>query len=243
MLEIFFPKRHFIHFDPNDVCPDNELPLNTAQWTNLSKECERSDSICLISPIEVHTVVDGKKDGKQLDKEYTLMTYGYLLGCASRRKLLEFDETINVRAEFTGRNESTGGSGRGTPTGNNSQNGNGNRSNQKNRGSENSSGSLEQRGNSGSKREIFYNLTNTGNGAVELDPTKKTYKDGYTISKIYSHVFYIDQGTTNATRCLEDNCNNKVKFRIPGMTSGNSRVSSSSIALLTVLLITFLKSP
>lgn len=224
MLEIFFPKRHFIHFDPNDVCPEKELPLNSDRWANLSKACERSDSICLISPIEVHSVVDGKKDGRQLEKEYTLITNGYVLGCASRRILLDFPETINVRVELEGRNES----GKSTSSGSNIPSGNGSNGKQKIGGE--STGNSEQRGNNGGKKQkqLLYNLANAGNGAAQFDPTKKIYKDKYNISKIYHHVFYIDQGTQNATRCIEDNCNDKVKFRLDGNSTSSSTAETFS---------------
>lgn len=245
------PKRHFIHFDPSDICPENELPLDSMRWANLSRECERSDSICLVSPIEVHTVVDGKLHGKMLENEYTLMTHGYLRGCASRRKLLEFPETINVRVEFAGRNESGNSNntrGGGSSSGNNNHNNNANNNNSHNKQRnrvDNSNGSTGGGGAAGSKKksEIFYNMTNIGNGA-ELEWPRKTYKDGYSISKIYSHVFYIDQGTNNATRCYADNCNDKVKFR--RSASAATMLSSSSttayLSLISSLLLSTLEN-
>ncbi|CAL8109323.1 unnamed protein product [Orchesella dallaii] len=236
MVEIFVPKRHFIHFDPSDICPEDELPSNSTRWANLSRQCERSDSLCLVSPIEVHTVVDGKKHGKKLENEYTLTTFGNLRGCASRRKLLEFPETINVRIEFIGRNESSGNSRVAKGVNGNSPKNNNvyNPNDSSGMLTSSPSGKLDKGvGNDGKKTEIFYNMSNIAPGA-EFDPSKKTYEDGYTIMKIYSHVFYIDQGTQNATKCYEDNCNDKVKLRMR-YGSGVAVLSSSSIFFIVII--------
>lgn len=68
----------------------------------------------------------------------------------------------------------------------------------------------------------------------EVDLSKLEFGDDYVINKVYSHAFYIDQWTENATRCYQDNCNTKVRFRSKG-----SNISSQSLGVLlgTVLLV------
>lgn len=55
---------------------------------------------------------------------------------------------------------------------------------------------------------------------MELDLSQLKFEDGYEIGRVHSHEFFLDQGTSNATKCLEDRCNTKVRFRSGGSREG-----------------------
>jgi len=193
MQQIFVPKSHVIHFDPHDHCPEGEDPQTSPKWNNLTRECQRSDSVCLVSPIEVITVFDGSKEGLTLDKDTTITTYGLLRGCASRRKLLENEPTIrfkvNLNSNFTP--------------------------------DDTKKGSL----NAG---QVF-NVVNPNESNADLSSRK--FDDGYVINKVYSHEFFIDQWTDSATRCIQDNCNTRVKVK-----SGSRPTTTSASSFELVIL-------
>ena len=101
MTRKYFPRRQNIELNPNDTCPDlNVAPKNSTKWTNLSRECSKSDSVCLEATIEVVTSFNGLKDSFKLEEPSSMKSKGILRACASRRFLLNLtDETYEVRAE------------------------------------------------------------------------------------------------------------------------------------------------
>ncbi|XP_021951522.2 uncharacterized protein LOC110848585 [Folsomia candida] len=184
MLSVFVPKGHIIHFNPLDPCPEGEDPANSTKWEEISRECQRSDSVCIVSPIEIISIIDGSKNGKKLESETSLTTTGYVRGCASRRKLQENDPTIRVHVNLL---SSSG-------------------SKNKNRSASASTPSSSS-SSSSSYGQPSQDLE------MEEDLSKLSFNDGYQIKRVHSHEFFIDQGTANATKCFEDKCNTKVRAR------------------------------
>jgi len=82
-----FPRPPNLEFGPNDPCPNPSLaPQNSTQWSRLSRECTKSDSVCLEARLEVQTKFSGLKDSYRLETPFSSMTSkGILRACASRR--------------------------------------------------------------------------------------------------------------------------------------------------------------
>jgi hypothetical protein len=100
MNKTLAPKRQYIEFNPNTNCPDSSIPLNSTEWTSLSAECPKSDSVCLEAPIEAETDFDGLKDNLQLENHTKIKSSGILRGCANRRFVQQPDAaTIEVKVD------------------------------------------------------------------------------------------------------------------------------------------------
>ncbi|CAG7696150.1 unnamed protein product [Allacma fusca] len=94
----FIPNSHYIHFDPQILCPSPGVPTNSSEWDAVAFNCSRSDSLCLEAPVDVISAFDGLRDGKKLDLDSQMTSKGFLRGCASRRGLKELPgRTISVR--------------------------------------------------------------------------------------------------------------------------------------------------
>jgi hypothetical protein len=202
MEQIFVPKSHVIHFDPHDPCPEYEDPKNSTKWANLTRECQRADSVCLVSPIEIISIVDGSKGGHDLESETKLTTKGFLRGCASRRKLLENEPTIRFKANLLRTKKKNG-----TNSGDDDDN-------------------IDRNG------EVFNMMSSEESSGADLSRLK-SYDDGYAIRKVYSHEFFIDQYTDQATRCYQDNCNTKVRAK----SAADSQLGRTNGGFLTVCLV------
>jgi hypothetical protein len=136
--------------------------------------------------------LDGSKGGKALEPSYQMTTTGYIRGCASRRKLQEHEATIKVTVNLLSKGKSSSSS-----------------STTMNKTAPHFCSPLPCGGENLMQKSQDLEM--------ELDLSRlKFAEDDFQIKRVHSHEFYIDQGTNNATKCFEDRCNTKVRYKSGG---------------------------